>query len=41
VGLEFKAFLASKGIAITESQQTKTKTALDFFKAELDDAGER
>jgi len=41
VGLEFKAYLASKGIAITESQQTKTKTAMDFFKAELDDAGER
>ena len=41
VGLEFKAYLASKGIAITESQQTKTKTAMDFFKAELDDAESR
>lgn len=38
VGLEFKAYLASKGIAITASQQTKTRTALDFFKAELDEA---
>lgn len=38
VGNEFKAYLAGKGIAITESQQTKTKTAMDFFKAELDDA---
>lgn len=39
-GLEFKAYLADKGIAITESQQTKTRTALDYFKAQID-AGEQ
>ncbi|MEW5838702.1 MAG: hypothetical protein AB1717_07715 [Pseudomonadota bacterium] len=37
VGIEFKAYLASKGIEITAAQQTKTKTAMDFFRTELDE----
>lgn len=37
IGLEFKAYLATKGIEITAAQQTKTKTAMEFFRAELDE----
>jgi hypothetical protein len=32
---ELRAFLAAKGLEITDEQQTKTKTALEFFSAEL------
>ena len=32
---EMKTFLASKGISLEGEQQTKTKTALEFFSAEL------
>jgi hypothetical protein len=32
---EARAFLESKGIELTGDQQTKTRTALDFFSAEL------
>jgi hypothetical protein len=35
VGLETRAFLESRGIALTGEQQTKTRTALAFFSAEL------
>ncbi len=35
VGREVRAFLEGKGIAVTEDQQTKTKTALEFFSSEL------
>lgn len=30
-----RAFLTSKGISLSGEQQTKTKTALEFFAAEL------
>ena len=32
---EARTFLESKGIELTGEQQTKTKTALEFFSAEL------
>jgi hypothetical protein len=32
---ELRAFLAAKGLDVTDEQQTKTKTALEFFSAEL------
>jgi len=35
VAVEARAFLESKGIPLEGEQQTKTKTALDFFAAEL------
>ena len=35
VALEMRDFLASKGIDMQGEQQTKTKTALEFFSAEL------
>jgi hypothetical protein len=35
VAAETRAFLASKGIEITGEQQTKTKSALEFYAAEL------
>jgi hypothetical protein len=35
VGLEARQFLESKGIPLSGAQQTKTKTALEFFSAEL------
>ena len=35
VASETRAFLASKGIEITGDQHTKTKTALEFYAAEL------
>jgi len=35
-GAEFKAYLADAGIEISAAQETKTKTALEFFKADLD-----
>lgn len=35
VAAEFRAYLASRGIEIGGSQQTKTKAALEFFMADL------
>ena len=35
VAEETRAFLESKGVELTGDQQTKTKTALEFFSAEL------
>jgi len=35
VGLEVRQFLESKGIDLSGEQQTKTKTALEFFSSEL------
>ncbi len=35
VAAEFRAYLASRGIEIGGSQQTKTKAALEFFRAEV------
>ncbi|HUK94463.1 MAG TPA: hypothetical protein VLU96_05340 [Gaiellaceae bacterium] len=35
VSLEAKAYLTGKGVDLTGEQQTKTKTALDFFSHEL------
>ena len=35
VATEAKAFLAGKGVDLSGDQQTKTKTALDFFADEL------
>ena len=32
---ELRAFLAARGLAVSGEQQTKTKTALEFFAAEL------
>jgi hypothetical protein len=37
-GAEFKAYLAECGIPISAKQETKTKTALDFFMAHLESA---
>ena len=34
-GVEFKAYLMAAGIPISAKQETKTKTALDFFMAKL------
>ena len=36
VAAEFKAYLASNGIALGADQATKTKTALEFFSAKLE-----
>jgi hypothetical protein len=36
VGAEFKTYLANQGIALGAKQETKTKAALDFFKAKLE-----
>ena len=33
---EFKAYLANQGITLGAKQETKTKAALDFFKAKLE-----
>jgi hypothetical protein len=38
VGAEFKGYLADRGIALGAKQETKTKTALDFFGAALQPA---
>ena len=38
VAVELREFLASKGITLEGEQQTKTKTALEFFSSELRDA---
>jgi hypothetical protein len=35
VALESRAYLAEQGVSLTGEQQTKTKTALDFFSTEL------
>jgi hypothetical protein len=34
VGIEFKTFLAGHGIDLEAKQETKTKTAMQKFKAE-------
>ena len=36
VGTEFKAYLADAGIPISSAQETKTKTAMEFFTAALE-----
>jgi hypothetical protein len=41
VSTEARIYLASRGIVITGAQQTKTKTALEFFQRELTAAAER
>jgi hypothetical protein len=38
VAAETRAFLSSKGIDLSGEQQTKTRTALDFFAGQLKDA---
>ncbi len=38
VAMQIREFLASKGISLEGEQQTKTKTALEFFSSELRDA---
>jgi hypothetical protein len=35
VAAEARAFLSSHGVDLTGEQQTKTKTALEFFAGEL------
>ena len=35
VGVESRAYLESQGLDLSAEQQTKTKTALEFFAAEL------
>jgi hypothetical protein len=40
VAAEARAYLGSRGIEISGVQQTKTKAALEFFRAELRAAGE-
>ena len=39
VGAEFKAYLAGHGIALGADQAPKTKTALEFFSARLQQEG--
>jgi hypothetical protein len=39
VAVETREFLASKGIPLSGEQQTKTRTALEFFAAELSAGG--
>ena len=39
VGVEFKAYLASHGIALGADQSAKTKTSLEFFSAKLRSEG--
>lgn len=36
-GLQLREFLKAKGVAIDGEQQTKTRTALEYFSAHLDD----
>ena len=36
VGVEFKAYLAKRGIQMVVSDQTKTKAAMEYFKAKLE-----
>ena len=35
VAIETRAFLARRGIDVTGEQQTKTRTALEYFSAHL------
>lgn len=35
-GAEFRAYLANQGVTLSAKQETKTKAALDFFKAKLE-----
>jgi hypothetical protein len=37
-GVEFRAYLANCGIPLLESDQTKTKAAMEFFKTKLESA---
>ena len=39
VAAETRAFLASKGVDLDTEQQTKTRTALEFFAKQVVDAG--
>ena len=41
VGAEFKSYLAARGIVLGADQAPKTKTALEFFSAELKEEGRR
>jgi hypothetical protein len=36
VGVEFRAYLANCGIPLVASDQTKTKAAMEYFKAKLE-----
>ena len=38
-GAEFKAYLADRGITVVASDETKTKAAMEFFRAGLDAEG--
>ncbi|HEY7045481.1 MAG TPA: hypothetical protein VH419_17555 [Nocardioidaceae bacterium] len=38
VGLALRSFLRDKGVEVTDEQQTKTKTALEFFSSQLQSA---
>ena len=40
VGIESRAYLESHGLDLSAEQQTKTKTALEFFAAELRNSSE-
>ena len=35
-GVEFRAYLANCGIPLVASDQTKTKAAMEYFKAKLE-----
>ena len=39
VAAETRAFLASKGVDLDTEQQTKTRTALEFFAKDVEGAG--
>ena len=39
VAAETRAFLASTGVDLDTEQQTKTRTALEFFAKQVEDAG--
>ena len=39
VAAETRAFLASKGVDLDAEQQTKTRTALEFFAKNVEGAG--
>jgi hypothetical protein len=38
VAAEARAFLASKGVDLDSEQQTKTRTALEYFSSNLEEA---
>jgi hypothetical protein len=39
VAAEGRAYLASRGVDITSAQQTKTRAALDYYRAQLESSG--